>query len=237
MVDQMEPLEKLFLQVEEETERRAELESQTISLSEPTTRGEPTTSAGEPSLTRNNTATSANGTVRRRGGSVSVTRFGELSASDRKDSSRSINPSHMALYQAQQVNDSFDSFPPGSKYDDDDEEIEGDHLTTQVYGSARGGLSKAVGDLLPRRLSRSGSEQVISKSVMEPPMVVGVHVEEATVELTTEELPCATVHATNSARKRGASSGSTSSTWVEKAKDLTQKLRRRSKTVLSPPAA
>lgn len=132
-------------------------------------------------------------------------------------------------------NDSFDSFVPGSKYDDDDEEIEGDDLIAHVYGSTRGGLSKAVGDLLPRRLSRSCSEQVISKSVMEPPMVVGVHVEEATVELTTEELPCATVHATNSARKRA--SGPPSSTWMEKAKDLTQKLRQRSKTVLSPPAA
>jgi len=238
MVGQMEPLEKLFLQVEEESERRAELESQTISLSESTTMGESTTSADGPSLSRNNTATGANDTVRRRGGSVSVTRFGEFSASDRKDSSRSINPntaSHMALYQAQQVNDSFDSFIPGSKYDDDDEEIEGDHLIAHVYGSTRGGLSKAVGDFLPRRLSRSCSEQVISKSVMDPPMVVGVHVEEATVELTTEELPCATVQATNSARKRA--SVSSSSSWKEKAKDLTLKLRQRSKSALSPPVA
>lgn len=101
-----------------------------------------------------------------------------------------------------------------------------------MYGPTRGTLSKAVGDLLPRRLSRPRSEQVISKSVMEPPMIVGVHVEEATVESMTEELPCATVHATNSSRKRASGS---SLTWVDKAKDLTQKMRQRSKTALSPP--
>ena len=68
---------------------------------------------------------------------------------------------------------------------------------------------------------------------MEPPMIVGVHVEEATVELMTGEPPCATVCATNSARKRASGS---SLAWVDKAKDLSQKIRQRSKTVLSPPA-
>lgn len=66
-------------------------------------------------------------------------------------------------------------------------------------------------------------------------MIVGVHVEEATVELMTEEPPCATVCATNSASSRKRASGS-SLAWVDKAKDLSQKIRQRSKTVLSPPA-
>lgn len=64
-------------------------------------------------------------------------------------------------------------------------------------------------------------------------MIVGVHVEEATVELMTEETPCATVCATNSSRKRASGS---SLAWVDKAKDLSQKIRQRSKTVLLPPA-
>ena len=65
---------QLFLQVEEEYERRAELESQAIPPLEPIATGEPSA----PSLSRNNTTSGSNGTGRRRGGSISVTRFGEV---------------------------------------------------------------------------------------------------------------------------------------------------------------
>ncbi|KAK2467425.1 hypothetical protein APHAL10511_000660 [Amanita phalloides] len=242
MDERMVPLEKLFLQVEEECERRAQ-GSQSIPALEADSTDEPIADI-RPTLSTNSATC-----TRRRGGSVSVTRFGELSApTDGKDSALSSFGSRVPFYQAQQAYDSFESFIVPSKYDDDDEEIKGDHLVTHVYnGSALGTISKAMSDLLPRRLSRSCSEQMISQATMEPPMVVGVHVEKATVEVATEDLEqlCrTTVHAPNSVRKRTsvlALSGSPTTTvanqtWVDKAKDLTQKFRQRSKTVLTPPA-
>ncbi|KAF8631344.1 hypothetical protein AX15_002456 [Amanita polypyramis BW_CC] len=242
MEDRMEPLEKLFRQVEEESERRAQIESQAATTSRLTAMDG--SNPGKPALIRSSTAQS---TGRRRGGSVSMTRFGQPSASDSSQSvTLSLIASRVPFCQTQQGNDSFDSFIAGDKEDEEDVEIEDDHLVTYVHKvTTRGSFSKAVGDFLPRRLSRSGrpcSEQTIPQVVRDVPMVVGVQVEQATVEVTaddSEEPLRATVHAPNSIRRRTSLSStipSSTQTWLHKARDLTQKFRQRSKTVLSPHA-
>ena len=127
-----------------------------------------------------------------------------------------------------------------------DVEIVDDDVVTQVYRSpARNSITKVMGDLMPLRMIRSNSEHRIPYAARESAMVVGVQVEKATVEASAdseEPVSGATVHAPNSIRRRASSNAllgtaAAKRAWLTKAKDLTQKIRQRSKTMLSPPLA
>ncbi|KAF8627775.1 hypothetical protein AX17_006140 [Amanita inopinata Kibby_2008] len=242
MDSRMEPLEELFRKVEEESKRRAELESQGID------------SPSEPMLTdAANTQTNRSGSSgeRRRGGSISVTRFGQLVPSSKRNSQSSVGPlspiaSKLPFYQTQLANDSSDSFMSESNQteNEDDPPIEEDQHITQVYTvTGRHSFTKAMNEFLPRRLSKSVSEQVVPYSPRDSNVVIGVSVEEATVEVNedSEEPAGATVYAPNSVRNRSSrltlpgSSNSTGAAWAAKAKDITTKIRQRSKSVFSAP--
>ncbi|KAM6502871.1 hypothetical protein JOM56_002848 [Amanita muscaria] len=253
----MDPLEKLFQQVEEESERRAQtLSVVAAATGRPSTAETALTTVSEcdmtpASISQGNNSTT---TARRRGGSVSVTRFGQLSLEDRQGSSQSITPSIIvsklpSFYQAQLAkNDSFDSLiydkPDEDVHEDYHAEIVDDNVVTQVFrSSTRTNLTKAMGDLIPRRLSRSNSEHGIPNLAREPTVIVDIQVERATVEVTAEDseepVRGATVHAPNSIQRRASANNllgtatSTRAAWIAKAKDFSLKIRQRSKTVLS----
>lgn len=102
----------------------------------------------------------------------------------------------------------------------------------QIAG--RQSISKAVEGFLPRRLSRARSTNVLTTG--DGNMVIGVSVEEATVESEEGvETNCARVHAPGGLRNQAsrltmAGSSPPRSNWVAKAKGFTQKFRRKSKT-------
>ncbi|PFH47476.1 hypothetical protein AMATHDRAFT_6694 [Amanita thiersii Skay4041] len=238
MEDPMAPLERLFQQIEEERERLAEIEYQINA-----------TDSME-GLTEIAVDVSRSNSTRRRGGSVSVTCFGQLAPSHSRGgthtpSSPSAIASRLPFYQAQLANASFDSYLSADKTDDENALEEETHITQVYEVSCRNSLSKAMSEFLPRRLSRSLSTQIVPSATKETSVVIGVSVEEATVEVTdgdSEELTRATVHAPNSTRNRTSRltlSGSnvTRPAWVTKAKDITEKVRRRSKTLFSTSSA
>ena len=90
----------------------------------------------------------------------------------------------------------------------------------------RGGISKKMGNLLPRRLSRARSALTAGE------LVIGVSVEQATVEASEgADVKITTVHGPNCPRRSSSLaqllSPQTGKHWVAKAKGLTQKIRRR----------
>jgi hypothetical protein len=224
-----EPLEKIFQRVEEESERRAEQEAISKML-------ESSENGGSGSTLK---------TKESRRGSISISRLGQLPESWTEKASNgpstpkrlSTTVSNLAFYQAEVKNGSVKSIASGrSAHLDEEAHKEEDHHVTQVHQIAgRHTISKAMGNLLPRRLSRARSASVNANG--DANVVIGVSVEEATVESQLDiEGSRVIVHAPGNLRSQ-ASQGSmvcsTSGTsgWKSKAKVLSQKLRPKSKSV------
>ncbi|KAF7356378.1 hypothetical protein MVEN_00970200 [Mycena venus] len=234
-----DPLEKIFQQVEEQNERRAQQEAEDKD-SVPTT------------LPR--VESSENLKKGRRRGSISITRFGQLSTSDATSDGSSTGPMTPALsdiaakspfFQQQLKNGSQTSFASGgSAADDADAHHEDDHHVTHMHTIApKQSLSRAMGGFLPRRLSRARSTGGILPGADN--MVIGVSVAAATVELPEGgegegAAPGAVVHAPGALHHQtskgsiGGASLSNKMGWAARAKNFTKKFRRKSKMPLAP---
>jgi len=221
-----EPLEKIFQKVEEESERRAQEDV-----------------ASEFAESKTNVAPATNQVKNRRRGSISISRFGQLAEESLKGSqgpppTLSTIASRSAFYQVQAANDSAKSFASGASADLDDEgaHLEDVHVTQMHQIAGRQSISKTVGSLLPRRLSRARSANILAG---EGNVVIGVSVEEATVESAEgAEASHAVVHAPGALRKQPsrltmAGSSPARNSWVAKARGFTQKFRRKGKVTRS----
>ncbi|KAJ7656331.1 hypothetical protein DFH06DRAFT_1298215 [Mycena polygramma] len=227
-----DPLEKIFQQVEEQNERRARQEAGEDTVSDRIQRMD----------------SSDNLKKSRRRGSISISRFGQLSSSDAV-SDGSSGPMTPALsdiaakspfFQAQlKANGSQTSFASGgSAADDAEAHHEDDHHVTHMHTIApKQSISRAVGGFFPRRLSRARSTVLPSNDV-----VIGVSVAAATVELPENaEVAATVVHAPGALHhqaSKGSLTGSLNSrnTWAERAKKFTKKFRRKSKNPLAADA-
>ncbi|EPQ55230.1 hypothetical protein GLOTRDRAFT_121456 [Gloeophyllum trabeum ATCC 11539] len=232
MTSHPEHIEEIFKRVEEESEKRA-LEEQSIQQN-PQSRPSSSGAVGG----------------RRRGGSVSISRFGEpIEPSQGTESSNSsvTNPAarlsriasksnvyQSRLHTASSSRDSFaseHSAGPHEEHAEDDEDDE--HITRMQTITGRQTLTKAVGDILARKMSRSRSN---SRSMITPSdtgtsaVVIGVSVQQATVQAANDQddpdAPSAVVlrgQRSRTSLRRNRDS------WVQK---VTQKFRRKSKSPL-----
>ncbi|KAK7036481.1 hypothetical protein VNI00_011678 [Paramarasmius palmivorus] len=116
-----------------------------------------------------------------------------------------------------------------------------DHVTQVHRIAARQSISRAIGNVIPRRLSRARSRPVLAEG---DSMVIGVSIQAATVEASEvdEELPTSTVVSAATSLKDKSSKSSLKSDsvsggggWVARAKSFTSKLRRKSKQQLTDP--
>jgi len=230
-----DPLEKIFQQVEEQNERRAQQEE--------------VESKDSVANTIQRMESSENIKKGRRRGSISITRFGQLSTSDATSDGSSAGPTTPALsdiaakspfFQQQLKNGSQTSFASGgSAADDADAHHEDDHHVTHMHTIApKQSLSRAVGGFLPRRLSRARSTVLPGNG--NDNVVIGVSVAAATVELPEDaEVAATVVHAPGALHhqmSKGSIGGASLNklTWAARAKNFTKKFRRKSKTPLAP---
>ncbi|KAJ3865001.1 hypothetical protein EV359DRAFT_80882 [Lentinula novae-zelandiae] len=250
-MDPPDSLEKIFQRVEEESQRRAEVENGVLAVPEDKNLAEEIAKPLPIDVQRLSSLKS------RRRGSVSITRFGQLADDTSPKEPPANSPpttpttiitalaAQSPFYQSQLLNNSHESI--GSHASDNEGfHAEDDNHVTQVHRiAARQTLSRAVGSFLPRRLSRARSRPVIEDS--DGTLVIGVSVQAATA--TVEESSPAESHLPSTTVTVGASLApklhskesmsslkSTSSNsnwasnnaWVSKAKDFTKKLRRKS---------
>ncbi|KAF9012714.1 hypothetical protein BDQ17DRAFT_1420061 [Cyathus striatus] len=202
----LEPLEKIFQQVEEESERRAQEEehdtfaTQSISSSQfyaPSPRPS-TPSAGNGILSSSESrgqGVDGEGVFRFRGLGRLVFSLFLTSADDYyKSSSGPPTPnlvssiaSHSPFFQAQIANSSTASFASVST--DHSHTEESNHITQVHQIAGRTSISRKVGNMIPRRLSRARSASVLSPKLSDPGagLVIGVSVQEKTVEVEGEE--------------------------------------------------
>jgi hypothetical protein len=249
-MDPPESLEQIFLRVEEESQRRADADDgiQELEILE----GKNTVEA----LAKTAPIDVQKLTVKaRRRGSVSITRFGQLADEiTSKEASVTSPPnspatfittlaSQSTFYQSQLLNTSHDSLDSHASENEGLHAEDDNHVTQVQTIPARQTLSRTVGALLPRRLSRARSRPVMRE--IDGTMVIGVSVQAATATIDGESrVPPATVTVGNSdsltpslnskaskASLRSISSTSnrvSNSNWVTKAKGFTKKLRRKS---------
>ncbi|KAJ7145986.1 hypothetical protein C8R44DRAFT_4924 [Mycena epipterygia] len=187
-----DPLEKIFQQVEEQNERRAQQEAQDA--------GE-----GADTLGLSRAESSDNLRRSRRRGSISITRFGQLASSDDSSSAGPKTPAlsdiaaKSPFYQAQLRNNSQTSFASAASAADDEEDAH--HVTHMHTIAPRQSISRAVGGILRPRRARSS---VLPGGAGGVGVVVGV----ATVELPADAArPATSVHAPGALRSQ-ASRGS-----------------------------
>ncbi|TRM69046.1 hypothetical protein BD626DRAFT_472726 [Schizophyllum amplum] len=228
-----ESLEKLFQQLELESERRAK--------AEPRVRDDPSSSEVKTMGLRQEPSDSSLRTKRtRRRGSVSITRFGQLHddysskatspAASSKRLSAIMPEREPPFYQTPIGSDSNASIASGASTDASDE-----HHVTQMQQimPRQNTISRAVGGIIPRRLSRARSERVMGPQ--DTNLVIGVSVSEATVEATAEEeadmdsrIVVQRTLRSQPSRLSMAETTPASSGWVNKAKNFTSKFRRKS---------
>lgn len=229
MLSSLEPLEERFRQVEEESERRA-LQEQELSANE----------LVDPDLV----SLSRRGHQRKKS-SVSVSRFGQPSNSNGASSSTSPTPSLLAavahkstFYHSLANPRSMDSFiSEGSE--DESHHLEDDQQITQVERiHGRQPFQKTVEAMLPRRMSRSHSSNVLSPNTR---LVIDVSVEKATVDAAhahSEDIHTTTIHATKAGELRPRTSRTIDALGakppanglVERAKSFARKFGRKRKT-------
>ncbi|KAF8216801.1 hypothetical protein K438DRAFT_1953698 [Mycena galopus ATCC 62051] len=233
------PLEKIFQQVEEQNERRAQ-QQQEVESKDSVTATIPRVESSE------------NVKKGRRRGSISITRFGQLSTSDATSDGSSVGPTTPALsdiaakspfFRQQLKNGSQTSFASGgSAADDAEAHHEDDHHVTHMHTIApKQSLSRAVGGFLPRRLSRARSVLHNGGGGSGTDMVIGVSVAAATVELAedAEVAPATVVHAPGALHHKQSKSSIASMNkpgWAARAKNFI-KFRRKSKILLTDGAA
>ncbi|KAJ7455378.1 hypothetical protein B0H11DRAFT_1819581 [Mycena galericulata] len=225
-----DPLEKIFQQVEEQNERRAQQEEVEDSVANTITRVD-----------------SSDNLRKRRRGSISITRFGQLSSSDHVSDGSSGGPMTPALsdiaskspfFQAQlkSQNGSQTSFASGGSADEAHDEEDDHHVTHMQTIAPRQSISRAVGGLFPRRLSRARSS--VLPTSREPGNNMVISVAAATVELPEDAEPATTVvHAPGALRNQTSKTSIAASlnktTWGTRAKEFTKKFRRKSKVGLA----
>ncbi|KDQ50888.1 hypothetical protein JAAARDRAFT_73973 [Jaapia argillacea MUCL 33604] len=172
MLSPPDHIEQIFQKVEAESERRAQEERRA--------------SVNDDSPAQDTT------TTRKRGGSVSVSRFGQPiePVPENAASVITVNPSRLSriaskshFYQSQIHANSKDSFATegsGAHHEHHEDE---DHVTQMTAIGGRQTLSKAVGTVLSRTLSRSrsNSQSVVAAPALSTTVVIGVSVEQATV--------------------------------------------------------
>ncbi|KAH7921443.1 hypothetical protein BV22DRAFT_1038658 [Leucogyrophana mollusca] len=226
MFSSLDPLEEKFRLVEEASERRARDEQRSRE-------GELMDYAAGPSNSH------------RRKKSVLVSRFGQpLEGQGGNDASAS-SPSPLAtvaskstFYHTLANPRSVESFiSEGADLEDDTYHLEDDHHVTQVERIAgRQTLPKTMGAILPRRLSRTQSQNVLSSANTN--VVIGVSVEEATVDAShpRHEGSRAMAYATKSTALRTRASTlsvpnaqPSGNSLMARAKGIAQKMRRKSK--------
>ncbi|KAJ7210559.1 hypothetical protein GGX14DRAFT_626139 [Mycena pura] len=223
-----DPLEKIFQRVEEQNEARARQAEAEDRVSANLSRIE----------------SSDNLRKSRRRGSISITRFGQLSTDAVSDgSSGPMTPAlsdiaaKSPFFQAHKSqNNSEESL--ASRGSAEDGYHQEDHHVTHVHTIApRQSISRAAGRLIPRRLSRAQS------SVLQNPGGVGgnvvIAVAAATVELPENaEVAPTVVHAPGALRNQPSKGSmlSEKSSWVTKVREFTKKFRRKSRTPLVEPA-
>ncbi|KAF9809674.1 hypothetical protein IEO21_07308 [Rhodonia placenta] len=261
--DRTERIEQIFQRVEEESERRARAEAeaearaaqeaqeaQFSSIPAVTIRPAPPIPA-----TSTSTSTSA-APGRRRGGSVSVSRFGQDVKHDMYDIMFAHDGSLASLtkpadapppvssyvvhkqgfYQAQTHTTSADSLasltPPD--HADADTDADEEQVVLMETFAGRQSLSKAFS----RRLSRSRSHSCDVFAAASS-LVIGVRVEEATVEgeLHGAKVAVAVAGGDEGVREKeqekDRDAGREKGRWIGKARELSQKLRRRSTVVFT----
>ncbi|KAF4616283.1 hypothetical protein D9613_008332 [Agrocybe pediades] len=216
-----EPLEKIFQQLEKESELRAE-EERVYTMAQP----------GLPSIKR---------IKERRRGSVSISRIGQVPEEDVVSENHvPLTPTAMTIaakssfYQAQLANTSTASVASGaSAFSDDLAHTEDNHTVTQMQHIA------GKPSILPRRLSRSHSTNIIPTSNIEP---IGVSVQHATVQTVrhvtdgpvTRSRQGSVTAGSNTIRHQSSRATmpkpnppSNATSWLAKAKDFTLKFRRK----------
>ncbi|KAG1723127.1 uncharacterized protein EDB91DRAFT_183835 [Suillus paluster] len=215
MLSSLEPLEERFRQVEEESERRAmeEHERSANELVDP-----------EVSLSKRR--------HQRKKTSVSVSRFGQPSDSNGASSSTSPTPSVLAtvaqkstFYHSLANPRSMDSFiSEGSE--NESHHLEDDQHVTQVERiDGRQPFRNTVEAILPRRMSRSRSHNILSPSTR---VLVDVSVEKATMDASHSRSDA--IHTTVRATKGGELRPRASTTSVLGAKPPTNGLVERAKS-------
>ncbi|KAH7911386.1 hypothetical protein BJ138DRAFT_1113260 [Hygrophoropsis aurantiaca] len=214
MFSSLDPLEEKFRLVEEASERRAREEQQRRDA-------EPVDYPSGPSNSHRRKKSPLEGET----------------GNDTTASSLATVASKSAFYHTLANPRSVESFiSEGAEVDDDTYHQEDAHHVTQVERIAgRQTLPKSVGAILPRRLSRTQSQNVLSSGNT---VVIGVSVEEATIDTShpRHEGARATAYATKSPALRNRAStltfpsGQTSANgFMARAKGLAQKIRRISK--------
>lgn len=176
----------------------------------------------------------------RKKSTVSVSRFGQPSNSNGTSSSTSPTASLLAtvaqkstFYHSLANPRSMDSFiSEGSEDEDESRHLEDDQQVTQVERiHGRQPFQKTVEAILPRRMSRSRSSNVLSSNTR---LVIDVSVEKATVDTSyarSEETHTTTIQATKVGRPRTSTVGSlgakpTANGLVERAKSFARKFGR-----------
>ncbi|KDR66533.1 hypothetical protein GALMADRAFT_1143285 [Galerina marginata CBS 339.88] len=248
-----ESLEMIFQKLEEESEQRAEehLNTKTPGLE---VNGEPIENSG--------LSISAKKVRERRRGSVSISRIGQLPISEEDVVSSNSIPSSPTLlniaskspfYQSQIANDSTTSIASGaSAFSNDHAHTEDDSHVTQMQHIV--GKASISAKMFPRRLSRSQSAGVIPTMgtiSTDPPVIIDVIVQEATVKsspepddmeggmVTKSRRANVSVHASGTLRHQSSRSTiprvtlSNTSSWFAKAKSFTQKFKRKRKSSIS----
>ncbi|KAJ7698886.1 hypothetical protein B0H17DRAFT_1177161 [Mycena rosella] len=225
-----DPLEKIFQQVEAQNERRAQQ------------------AEGDDSVPNSIARVESSDNLRRsrRRGSISITRFGQLSSGDHvsEGSSGPMTPglsdiaSKSPFYQAQlrSNNNSQTSFASDGSGTDAAHDQEDHHVTHMHTIAPRQSISRAVGGFFPRRLSRARSS-VLPTGGDGAGLVIDVSVAAATVELPDNaELAATVVHAPGGLRSKASKSSiatspdAKDSSWAARAKKLTSRFRRKRPT-------
>jgi len=218
------PLKNPFQKVEEENEGR--LQENAIEI------------MPLPELNSSLEAVVAKPVRNRRRGSISITRFGQLAEESIKGPqgppihTLTTIASCSALYRAAS-NSSSKSYASvaSSLLDNENAHAEDHHVTQMLQIFGRQSISKAVGSLLPRRLSRSRSANVV---MAQTSMVIGVSVEEATEECNNDAETCQTFIHTNhvpTSNRSKVDSFPVSESWLARTKSLARKFRHRSKAL------
>ncbi|EED85361.1 predicted protein [Postia placenta Mad-698-R] len=263
--DRTERIEQIFQRVEEESERRAraeaEAEARAAQEAQETQFSSIPVVTIQPAAQTPATSTSTSAVPgRRRGGSVSVSRFGQDVKHDMHDIMFAHDGSLASLtkpadapppvssyvvhkqgfYQAQTHTTSADSLasltPPDHADADTDADEDEEQVVLMETFAGRQSLSKAFS----RRLSRSRSHSCDVFAAASS-LVIGVRVEEATVEGEAHGAGVVVAVAggdeglreKDKEQDRDRDAGREKGRWIGKARELSQKLRRRSTVVFT----
>ncbi|KAI0785805.1 hypothetical protein C8Q75DRAFT_310495 [Abortiporus biennis] len=268
--DRVDAIEQIFQRVEEESARRAQIEAAeaeaiAITTTRPSTEDDDAATQREAEDTVPSPVATVAQVKQRRRGSVSVSRFGQptelspepvIASTSAAPSTRPSRSSSLVqakppqlitpFYQVHaMLHGSADSLASASANDPENLAEDQQHVTKMATILGKQSLSKAI----TRRLSRARSRDVLVATAPTGNVVIGVAVEEATVEHDSDEdheelaarpQSSAAVYSgvqviRHQRSSPGLNSGERSPTsWMAKAKEYTSKFKRRSIAALAP---